>query len=1853
MSTKQFLSSAFILFVFCAFFSCKKSKPTTEKNPFVFANTSGLISKTQPVKIVFANNMVDKKAIGGYVESDAFSITSSVEGKAVWQDEKTLIFKPAEAFESDKDYEVKVNVGKLADNVPKEFKNFEFSLHTIRQDYSVQWAGWETVSSTDYTAQNYKGRILTADIEDHAKVESIVKASLGGKAANLRWSHNNNGLIHEFVISNLNRNTASQDVKVEIDGKTINVDTKSELALKLPGAETFEVHDIFFNNEDDFYFTVNFSDPILTTQNLAGLITIEGNEDLVTYTIQGNNVKVYPLKRLVGKQTINVNPSVKNSHNVALGKPWSKTVDFMDTKPAVRFVNKGNIMPESDGLILPFEAINLNAVDIEVVKIFSNNILQYYQTYNGYEEAYDVNRVGRIILQQKIQLSSLNSAINKSSWVKYGLDLNKLITTDKNAIYQIRLGFRNAYSTYNCTGNEVKWKEKALDPNKISYDEGIESFYDNNYNGFAEDYNYDDYNWEDRNNPCKSMYYNKEHFVVQSVYKSSIGLISKGNDQGDFFSVTTDLKTAKPMSGAEITYYDFQQQVINKGSSDGDGFLKIKLASKPFMVIAEKDGEKSYLLLDDGKSLSVSKFDVSGEEYQKGLKAYLYAERGVWRPGDSIFLNCIIEDKANSLPASHPIQLEWRDPRNVVVSKTIYNYKKGEIIPMHLSTNAESPTGVWAANVKVGGANFTKLINVETIKPNRLKINFEPDKTQLMAGSGNISARLNSTWLIGTVASNMRAVVDANLRANNTPFPKYEDYDFTNAGSNKTFQKTVFDGSTDAGGNANVNMALNDAQDIQQISNVVFKTTVFEQGGNFSIDFTSGTYSPYKAYVGVKLPRNQWDEPTIAEGKNADITSIVVNQYGKPISNVEATVTIYKVDWRWWWEGDYSDASYYTGNFNSVPVKTFTKKTGVNGTVDMDFKPATWGRYFVTVSSTASPHTAGSFFYAGYPDYASLEQMANVATSLPLGLDNKVVKIGESINLSFTAPANSRALVTIENGNTMVSHQWIDCKEGANKVSVKTTDEMGSNAYAFVTLIQPHNQTGNDLPLRMYGILPFKIENPALILTPVLQMPGEIQPDKKVDFTVSEKDGKEMSYTVSIVDEGLLDITKFKTPNPYDYFYAKSALAIRTWDLFDYVIGAYGGRLANIFAVGGDMAAAQVEGAPKANRFIPAIVNLGPFKLKKGQKAKHSFTIPNYMGSVRTMVVACNDKAFGSTNQSTKVIKPLMVASTLPRVLSPGETFNIPVNVFVTKPNIKNVSINIKDQAGTVFSQKKEAQNLTFAGPGEQMVYFPVVVGNREGKSVIQITANSGNETTKETIEIEVRNPNMPITVSKEYVIQAGQSMDIGNDKVGMDGTNSTTLEFSTFPSMNLAKNLDQLIDYPYGCLEQTISKAFPQLFLNEVVPLTQANKDKIKLMVEIAIGKITTFQSSEGWFSYWPGSDYVDQYTSNYAGHFLIEAKKAGYAIPQGAYDGWMSNQKKMAKLWQPKQLAAGLYPHDADIDQAYRLYTLALAGSPELGAMNQLKELKTLSSPSKLYLAASYAIIGKKDVSKSLINASGKEFPKYAEFGYTFGSDMRDQAILLNALVSIEDKNGASVLAKNIAKKMAGDSWYATYSLSYGIWSVSGYLKKYPPAAGVKATYTAAGKTVDVNEAKGTYYVQYGPKTAIQSSKITNKGSGTLYITMVQKGKPALTDQTSQADNISVSINYTDKNGKEINPAKLKKGTEFYATATVRNISSYTIELQELALTQIFPSGWEIVNDRMQEGMVGDDPNQYFDFQDIRDDRVNTFFDLRYSASKSFRTKLIAAYAGRSFIPATSCSAMYNNTVSARSPGMWVSVE
>ncbi|MBL0128534.1 MAG: hypothetical protein IPP83_14000 [Flavobacteriales bacterium] len=271
---------------------------------------------------------------------------------------------------------------------------------------------------------------------------------------------------------------------------------------------------------------------------------------------------------------------------------------------------------------------------------------------------------------------------------------------------------------------------------------------------------------------------------------------------------------------------------------------------------------------------------------------------------------------------------------------------------------------------------------------------------------------------------------------------------------------------------------------------------------------------------------------------------------------------------------------------------------------------------------------------------------------------------------------------------------------------------------------------------------------------------------------VNEKSGRGMTYTLAIVDEGLLDLTRFKTPDPWNYFYAREALGVRTWDLYDQVIGAFGQQIQRVLALGGSDDAGKGDAA-RANRFKPVVRFVGPFKLERGKKAKHDFTIGNYVGSVRVMVVATDgEKAYGHTEKAVPVRKPLMVLATLPRVLAPGETADLPVTVFAMDAKVKEVVVKIEPNE-FLIPEGPSQKTIRFTAMGDQVVNFRVKVKEAIGVAKMKVTVSGAGESASEKIELQVRQPNLPATEVTEALLDANKDWSATPTPLGVQGTNA------------------------------------------------------------------------------------------------------------------------------------------------------------------------------------------------------------------------------------------------------------------------------------------------------------------------------------------------------------------------------------------------------------------------------------------------------------------------------------------------
>jgi uncharacterized protein YfaS (alpha-2-macroglobulin family) len=1815
---------------------------------YIYAYSSGTVSRADLIKVRFTQPAVSEDQFGIAQEKKLLDLSPAASGSTFWEDAYTLVFQPDGFLNSGTTYLATVQLDEIFPNVPSDARSFEFDFRTRELRFTVEVEGLESPDPTDLSKQEVKGWVQSTDAVLPENLDGFLTASQNGRALPIRWSAGGGKNNFQFAIGQVSRGDNTGQVELAWDATSVGGKQQDDLRVEIPALGDFRITNARVHQSPQQYISLHFSDPLNPEQNLDGLIRISDFGENLSYSIDGNTILIYPSARIQGQHTIRVETGLRNSQNSRMESPSEFTLTFTEEPPNVFLVGRGVIMPNSDGLYFPFEAVNLHAVEVEVFKIFNNNILQFLQA-NDLDGDYELNRVGRIVLQKKVDLSDLNSEADPNQRVRYALDLSDLITADPEAIYQIRIGFRPSYTDYYC-GEEAADTPAELTNLAEDDDQNYESIMAGWY---GIDGYYQGYEWRHREDPCFPAYYNSDRFVSRNVVVSNLGIICKGGNDDSAYTIVTDLRTGQPVAGARVEFYDYQQQLIGSLTTDNEGFGNIQLDGTPFVAIASKGTDQGYLKLDHGMSVQLSRFDVGGVSPQNGLKGYLYGERGVWRPGDSLYLHFVLEDETGDLPDSHPIQFELYDARGQLYERRVTSENVGHIYPLHLATTPDAATGNWRAVVNVGGAQFSKTLSIETIKPNRLKIDLDFGGDEIKGADGQVDGILSSQWLHGAVAANLKARVESQLRAINTTFDDFPSFEFDDPARRFSAQpQVVFDGSLDGQGKASFTTNLLQNGNAPGKLRASFKTRVFERGGDASIDQVSLPFSPYSQYAGVEIPTGKYGEKRLNIGEAKTLRVAIVDENGNPVANQEVDLGLYRVQWRWWWDRSGDRLSdYATDNHYNAEQKA-TVRTNSQGIAEWSVQVDKWGRYLLRACDGAGDHCAGDFFYAGYPWYDEGGMNQQEAAMLAFTSSQETYEVGETIELRVPASADGRILVSLENGTQVLDTRWETAVAGENIIRIEATPDMSPTIYANISLLQPHGQGGNDLPTRMYGVLPIRVEDPNTLLKPQLDLPDVLEPEQTVTVEVSEEDGKAMAYTLAIVDEGLLDLTRFATPDPWNSFYAKEALGIRTFDVYDYVLGGTGGEFERILSIGGDDDVRGAEEKDQANRFKPVVIHLGPFALERGEKAEHEVTIPNYVGSVRVMAVAANEGAYGNTEKTVPVRKPVMVLATLPRVLGPGEQLQLPVNVFAMEEGISQVQVTLTETSGLVNIQNGNSQQLQFARPGDQLTFFDLQVGDRVGIAKFKVEATGGGKKASQEIEIEIRNPNPYVTDVLETVLEGQNSWEQSYQPVGMPGTNEAVLEVSSLPPIDLDRHLDYLIRYPYGCLEQTLSGGFPQLYLADLVDLPSNQQDRIPENIRATITRLRTFQVSQGGFAYWPGNSHINHWSNSYAGHFLLAAKEKGYAIPAGMLDRWLGFQRKLARQWDPRQFEAGFYSHHSDqLSQAYRLYTLALANQPELGAMNRLREMKDLGVSAQWRLALAYALSGKPDIASQMVQGLTSAIGDYRETGHTFGSSYRDRAMILEAMVQLDMRTEAAELVKILAEQLSSQRWFSTQDLAFNLMAIGKFVEGLDLDQQVSFAYQIdGGSAVNASADQPVLLIQLPADGG--AVKVTNQNQGLLYARIVRRGQPLVGDQTTASSNLSIQVAYRDMQGQPINPGQLEQGTDFVAEVTVNHPGfPFEYRYDEMALSQIFPSGWEITNARMTNVSYFSNSSRP-EYQDFRDDRVLTFFDIYSGKQQIYRVQLTASYAGRYYLPSISCEAMYDDRIYARQPGQWVEV-
>ena len=1759
--------------------------------------TSGHITSDEVIEVKFVDQIVNEEDLNKAIDNP-FNFSPGIDGDATWSSPNRLVFTPSSPIPSRVNFTGSLDLTTL---------NHEFNIESVDLKFYVD--GREITSfEGDFQLENpsdpnklvYKGKITFSQDVDLETVEEAVSL----RSVKLNWNQES-GNSFSFVSNPIVRESSTKQFTFEVDKDDLNLSESLSRVVSVVPLTKLEVSEI---EKDELgkhpKARIKFSDQLDPNQSFDGFVSVKPNvnikvQQLGKYLVLDGNFK------FGNEYSINIEPGIKSKWGTKTDQSSDHTIKFSDIAPQVEFASSGIFMPTSNNKQLQFLTTNLKRVHVEVKKVFGSNIDQFFRNesirskktrHNEFNNTY-VSNVGAIIYNHTFEIGD-----RANEWLLHNLSLENVLNDYSNGLYLIRINFNPKDILVPIPGNQLNYIQE---------------------NGQ----------------------------VYKPVTISDIGIIAKQYDEENYAIYTSDLRTGKPMPGVNVTISRYDNNY--NGTTNSEGMAKITARNYINLIKASKNGQTS-IIKPYEMEWNTSGFDVSGiSPREMETRAFIYTERGVYRPGDSVNLSCIVRYNSSSKD-NVPANFRLFNPDGTLVYEDTYKGAKDGFYNFSFGTDQNDPTGDWSAQVIVGNKYFYHDLKIESVVANRLKVKVTPDFKVVLPEHKQLDFQVEGRYLFGASADGMAYETEAEVFDIPSAFPKYKDYTFYNQNTEfKDIKSKVRSGNLDGEGIANVTWNIPNLSQAPSPLKVKLNASVQEEGGRPNHAWSYIDLHPFSHYVGLKD-----DYSYVKLNVKQEIPVVLVDHKGEAVAGKELVYRIYKNEKYWWYQYDsYRDFKLrFKTDKHSYLVEEGTVSSG-KPFASIPFQPAQSGQYLIEVQDVSNGQGHMTSIFTGAYRYGGIPSGDENAGTLVLKSDKDSYEVGESAMISFPSPRQGNILLTIEQGNNILMNKWVSPADKENmNIKVNISEAMVPNAYVTITALQSHDQTTNDRPIRMFGILPIKVVNPDTKQNLVIKMPDELSPKQKFDIETSTLNGRQTQYTIAVVDEGLLDLTNFQTPDPWTNFFQKIRLGINTYDMLGHVIGANAEDVFKTFSIGGDMdyRESQVDPFEKKKRFKPVCMFQGPLMTDSNGKSKVSFTMPNYVGSVRVMVISAKGNTYGSAEKTVPVRSDLIIEPTIPRALKPGDEFEIPVNVFTTKPNIGKVDIEMITE-GPLEVIGTAKVNHVFNQEDDQLFTFKLKVKAAVGQAKVIIKGTGKQAESIFEADVPVSPSAARVYQKEEKTIKPGETISFDLPKVGLDGTNNARLHLAVFPNMDFLHRLDWLVRYPYGCIEQTTSSVFPQLALKSLFANNEKKLTEIDQNINAGIDRLRMFQLSNGGFSYWPGGSQASAWGSNYAGQFLIEARRQGYVVPDIMYDGIIKYLERESR--NSSRNAKDL------MTRVNRCFILALAEKAPINEMNLLKqnEYTQLSNVQKWQLVTAYKLAGAYDKVEPLVEGISKEVDEYSEFGHTYGSRYRDLGIILRCLTILERADDASLMAKHIAEVLSGSYWYSTQTVGQMLLGIGNYFKY----AGISAS--------DDLIIEGTVTLPNGKKETIKSvdkyQLYINEGYGQnlsltinsdvdinqLYATLSSNGVPLKDQSTEQNKNISLRVDWFDEDGRDIDINNIKQGSTFYGRFNVKNESVIPI-IEEVALVQLLPSGWEIENTRLSNEIMPSWMESWStgneEYLDIRDDRIMWFFDLTKVGSFDFVMKVNAITAGTYQFPGTRCEAMYNNDFVATKAAQTVQV-
>ncbi len=1556
-----------------------------------------------------------------------------------------------------------------------------------------------------------------------------------------------------------------QELVLTYDEKIMGFKEAKVLQFQIPSKPKDNDFRLISAEEKDQIATLKFSKELAENQAFQDFIQISPELNFRAWSV-GKELKISANFEPGEKYQVKIAKGLKSNQGLINKGEKANITLQKDLDPSLVFANDGVFLPSGAEYQVYIKSRNVKKIHLKVSQIFSNNISEYLRYKNlvgkkddSTQEAFyssdGFNYVAKKVIDKKIELKN-----QKNTWISSALDLSDL--KGKSGIFSVSL---------------------SVDANDLDYKgENV-------------------YRIINKASVSKNLIFSNIALSAQNLNKQ---LVVHARD----FSKNEALENVK------IELVSKQNQILQSQNTDSNGDAKFQIQEDDeiLYILASKENQISVLRFSN--PLSTDGYDVEGDQNHEMIKAFIYTDRGVYRAGDSVHLSVVARENTN--PLKHPINFTLINPKNQKIIENQILKSQNDIYYTQINLDKNAINGLYRANFNIAGVEFSKDILVQSVVPNRIKVELNADENRSL-DDGSLNYELSSKYLFGALASNLKYQSVVYFSPKNYHNSKYKDYIFTNPSS------LIISASADDKGNLDEKGRVQSSVEIPENIlnsqgynfNARIVSEVFEKGGRSVKAVKDVNLNRYDYFVGMKALANSY----VSEGETIDFYAIVSDLKEKLVSGKTLEYRIYQNDYYWWWDYDSYD-EFLRSIKQDTNTKLIEKGELTSSSEPMKFSFNTsnyYGQMFIELIDKESEVSTGQSFYVsswGEPSYA------DVVSSLKIKSDKNKYKIGQSAKIEFESVAGAKALITLSSNSKIIDRFVMDTQDESTSIELAMKKEYAPNIYVSVSLFQDYNKIDNDRALRLFGVIPLYVEDENTKLDLELKTPDKILPNSDFEIEIQSKDKRAFNYTVAIVDEGLLDLTDFKTPDIWKGFYAKTGFTLKTYDTYSQIIPKF---------TGGDsvLGGLRVDKNrdDSAQRFKPVALFNTPARSDETGFAKLKFKMPSYMGSVRVMVVANENDAYGSVSKDIQVSAPLVMLETLPRTLKIGDNFTLLTQIFKTENRIKNATLSVRSK-NSLIKISPDTQTIDFKSATNLEVMMDANVSdNRIGKELLEFELKSEDYTYKNEIEIDIKPINAYTYENNTSLIKAGESKEfIIKDYIL--GTTNATLKLSPTPILDMDKRIKYLLNYPYGCIEQTTSAVLPQLFLDKFS--MEFDKQKAINNINAAIERYSNFQTADGGFAYWQGGDESNAWGSNYAGMFLILAKQNGYFVPDSMYERWLKYEQNFVQK--------SVY-RDYMMDiKANSLYLLAMAKKPNISEMNLLYDnLNTLSTEAKWQLAAAYKLAGVEDTAKQIASKISIEPDSKYSF-YTYGSLVRDEAIIANAYKQIYGTNNEELLQK-ISDTLLSKDYLSTQSTGYALYALAmGANLENMNENFMDATLKIDDQAYTINQNQMQIFSFNDEKAIVSANK-------DIFVSFGVEGVKA-SENPAFSNKISLDRAFYDEKGNKISPSEIGSGQTFYMRISV-SLNEGANYVSNIALTQILPSGWEVSNTLLDDNTPSFIKNSNYDFIDVRDDKIMWFFGLNKNRTHHFYIKLNAITPGSYTLSGAYAEAMYDDTYRALS--------